>query len=159
MGLEIGEISDPTKITSSEADFLRFRLLVQGQMFSLLALCFQPTKLWTQLAQFAMDMAHVSPSTLHPTSSTGTQSHSQPQPPRIPVQPASSMSSISVHQPHHPGRRPRNLFIADLSQCLLEFVVQLLPPQEEVAVKEDVRSAIHQFPVDARAPGLTMAHT
>ena len=115
---------------------------------------------WTH-SPFAKAMAYISTSTLHPTPSTSTQSHSQPQNQRIhSVQPAPpSMSSISVHQPHHPGRRPRSLFIADLSQCLLEFVVQLLPPQEEVAVKEDVRSAIRLFSVDTTTPSLHTAHT
>lgn len=29
--------------------------------------------------------------------------------------------------------------LVELSQCLLDFVVQLLPTKEEVSVKEDVR--------------------
>ena len=104
----------------------------------MLAQSFKP---WTH-SPACKRMAHVSTSTLHPTPTTIAQSHTQLQPQRMQsAQPApSSMSSISGHQPH-PGRRPRSLFIADLSQCLVEFVVQLLPPHEEVAVKEDVRSA------------------
>lgn len=47
------------------------------------------------------------------------------------------------HNSYHPTRRgPRpSQFIVELSQCLLDFVVQLLPSENEVAVKDDVRCA------------------
>ena len=36
-------------------------------------------------------------------------------------------------------------FVADLSQCLFDFVIQLLPTQEEMAVKEDVRKLLERL--------------
>lgn len=70
---------------------------------------------------------------------------------------ASSPSS-SVHQsprqqfldPNSPPQQHRRLisrqrFITDFSQCLFEFVVQLLPTTEEMAVKEDVRKLLERL--------------
>lgn len=39
--------------------------------------------------------------------------------------------------------KPR--FVADLSQCLFDFVIQLLPTAEEMAVKEDVRKLLERL--------------
>ncbi|KAF7978158.1 hypothetical protein HWV62_1336 [Athelia sp. TMB] len=39
----------------------------------------------------------------------------------------------------------RQKFVADLSQCLLDFVIQLLPTAEEMAVKEDVRKLLERL--------------
>ena len=36
-------------------------------------------------------------------------------------------------------------FVADLSQCLFDFVIQLLPTQEEMSVKEDVRKLLERL--------------
>ncbi|KAG6812908.1 hypothetical protein H0H92_015460 [Tricholoma furcatifolium] len=36
-------------------------------------------------------------------------------------------------------------FVADLSQCLFDFVIQLLPTTEEMAVKEDVRKLLERL--------------
>lgn len=36
-------------------------------------------------------------------------------------------------------------FVAELSQCLFDFVIQLLPTQEEMAVKEDVRKLLERL--------------
>ena len=36
-------------------------------------------------------------------------------------------------------------FVTDLSQCLFDFVIQLLPTQEEMAVKEDVRKLLERL--------------
>lgn len=36
-------------------------------------------------------------------------------------------------------------FVADLSQCLFDFVIQLLPTTEELAVKEDVRKLLERL--------------
>lgn len=36
-------------------------------------------------------------------------------------------------------------FVNDLSQCLFDFVIQLLPTQEEMAVKEDVRKLLERL--------------
>ncbi|KAF8797597.1 hypothetical protein BYT27DRAFT_7204404 [Phlegmacium glaucopus] len=36
-------------------------------------------------------------------------------------------------------------FVSDLSQCLFDFVIQLLPTQEEMAVKEDVRKLLERL--------------
>lgn len=46
-----------------------------------------------------------------------------------------------------PHRRlpSRHRFVADLSQCLFDFVIQLLPTQEEMAVKEDVRKLLERL--------------
>lgn len=46
-----------------------------------------------------------------------------------------------MHRRHAPKQR----FIADLSQCLFEFVIQLLPTPEEIAVKEDVRKLLERL--------------
>jgi terminal uridylyltransferase len=40
-------------------------------------------------------------------------------------------------------RRPR--FAADLSQCLFDFVIQLLPPHDELHVKENVRLLLQRL--------------
>ena len=42
-------------------------------------------------------------------------------------------------------RTHRQKFVVDLSQCLLDFVVQLLPTPEELAVKEDVRKLLERL--------------
>lgn len=48
----------------------------------------------------------------------------------------------------------RRRFLADLSQCLLDFVLQLMPTPDELAVKEDVRKLlerlIHTIEPDSR---------
>lgn len=46
-----------------------------------------------------------------------------------------------MHRRHVPKQR----FIADISQCLFEFVIQLLPTPEEIAVKEDVRKLLERL--------------
>lgn len=63
--------------------------------------------------------------------------------------PNTNASPTNVHGVHgqhtltHAQRR--RLFVAELSQCLLDFVVQLLPTQEEMAVKEDVRKLLERL--------------
>ena len=61
--------------------------------------------------------------------------------------PISSPTNIhNLHGQHtltHAQRR--RLFVAELSQCLIDFVVQLLPTQEEMAVKEDVRKLLERL--------------
>ncbi|KAI0717723.1 hypothetical protein C8T65DRAFT_737776 [Cerioporus squamosus] len=52
--------------------------------------------------------------------------------------------------PHSPPQQQRRLisrqrFIQDFSQCLFEFVIQLLPTTEEMAVKEDVRKLLERL--------------
>lgn len=52
--------------------------------------------------------------------------------------------------PNSPPQQQRRLisrqrFIQDFSQCLYEFVVQLLPTAEEMAVKEDVRKLLERL--------------
>ncbi|KAJ7670503.1 hypothetical protein B0H17DRAFT_1209241 [Mycena rosella] len=57
---------------------------------------------------------------------------------------AYSQPSDGDAQPHR--RLPsRHRFVADLSQCLFDFVIQLLPTQEEMAVKEDVRKLLERL--------------
>lgn len=46
------------------------------------------------------------------------------------------------HRPQHPSRIR---FLLDLSQCLTNFVQQLLPTAEELAVKEDVRKLLERL--------------
>jgi hypothetical protein len=67
-----------------------------------------------------------------------------------------TMSSQAIHQHyrdvHAPTTPPtqRRLaqklrFLTDLSQCLFDFVIQLLPTTEELAVKEDVRKLLERL--------------
>ncbi|KAH9177283.1 hypothetical protein EDB89DRAFT_1528371 [Lactarius sanguifluus] len=61
-----------------------------------------------------------------------------------------STKAASRHVPHsHPDpaqpRASRQRFVIDFSQCLFEFVVQLLPTVEELAVKEDVRKLLERL--------------
>jgi hypothetical protein len=46
-----------------------------------------------------------------------------------------------------PHRRlpSRHRFFADLSQCLFDFVIELLPTGEEMAVKENVRKLLERL--------------
>ncbi|THH07581.1 hypothetical protein EW145_g3287 [Phellinidium pouzarii] len=54
-------------------------------------------------------------------------------------------SGPSQHMPVHGHGQRRHRFVTDLSQCLLDFVVQLLPTAEELAVKEDVRKLLERL--------------
>lgn len=62
--------------------------------------------------------------------------------------PLTAMASGPHRASHHPNsaggyyRRGGRAspYLLELSHCLLDFVVQLLPSKEEVSVKEDVRS-------------------
>ncbi|KAI0298987.1 hypothetical protein B0F90DRAFT_651541 [Multifurca ochricompacta] len=60
-----------------------------------------------------------------------------------------SHSHSHTHTHSHPDpaqpRASRQRFVADLSQCLFDFVVQLLPTVEELAVKEDVRKLLERL--------------
>ena len=59
---------------------------------------------------------------------------------------ASANLASSSHNPlvqHMPSQRRK--FVADLSQCLFDFVMQLLPTSEELAVKEDVRKLLERL--------------
>jgi terminal uridylyltransferase len=53
--------------------------------------------------------------------------------------------------PHHQPSQPRGdsaskqNFLLEFSQCLVDFVVQLLPTIEELAVKEDVRKLLERL--------------
>jgi terminal uridylyltransferase len=65
---------------------------------------------------------------------------------------APSLLAMAYSQPSEsadsaPHRRvpSRHRFVADLSQCLFDFVIQLLPTQEEMAVKEDVRKLLERL--------------
>ncbi|KAF5353379.1 hypothetical protein D9756_007849 [Leucocoprinus leucothites] len=42
-------------------------------------------------------------------------------------------------------RQPHLRFITDLSQCLFDFVIQLLPPNDELSIKEDVRKLLERL--------------
>ncbi|KAF9054216.1 hypothetical protein BJ165DRAFT_694178 [Panaeolus papilionaceus] len=69
---------------------------------------------------------------------------------------AQTLSPQSIHQQYRDlhtaqsppmQRRPitKQRFVADLSQCLFDFVIQLLPTPEEMAVKEDVRKLLERL--------------
>ena len=57
-----------------------------------------------------------------------------------------SPSTVSASPPM-PQRRQaaKQKFVSELSQCLFDFVIQLLPTQEEMAVKEDVRKLLERL--------------
>ena len=61
-----------------------------------------------------------------------------------------STKAAHRHVPHsHPEtaqpRASRQRFVAALSQCLLDFVLQFFPTTEELAVKEDVRKLLERL--------------
>jgi DNA polymerase sigma len=64
-------------------------------------------------------------------------------------QPLSTPSSIHaspiLQGLQHPRPSTKQRFVAELSQCLFDFVIQLLPTQEEMAVKEDVRKLLERL--------------
>jgi terminal uridylyltransferase len=51
------------------------------------------------------------------------------------------------HSHSHPAqpRASRQRFVSDLSQCLFDCIIQLLPTAEELAVKEDVRKLLERL--------------
>ena len=65
----------------------------------------------------------------------------------------SNNTAIAHSQPpphHHPNQPRRNSaskqkFLLEFSQCLVDFVVQLLPTVEELAIKEDVRKLLERL--------------
>jgi len=56
----------------------------------------------------------------------------------------SDPASLHNHQ-HRTRQASRHRFLADLSQCLFDFVIQLLPTPEELSVKEDVRKLLERL--------------
>jgi terminal uridylyltransferase len=60
-------------------------------------------------------------------------------------------SAQSPHQhfghvsPSSQRKHTKQKFVTDLSQCLFDFVIQLLPTAEEMAVKEDVRKLLERL--------------
>lgn len=52
------------------------------------------------------------------------------------------MASLTPPQRRHSSRQR---FVADLSQCLFDFVIQLLPPPDELHIKEDVRKLLERL--------------
>ena len=69
---------------------------------------------------------------------------------------AQTLSPHANHQPFsdvHSAATPpmqrrqasKHRFVVELSQCLFDFVIQLLPTQEEMAVKEDVRKLLERL--------------
>ena len=65
------------------------------------------------------------------------------------VQPMSGQTLLSNFTPTLPSTQRKNMqrqqFVIELSQCLFDFVVQLLPTSEEMAVKEDVRKLLERL--------------
>lgn len=57
----------------------------------------------------------------------------------------SGASSAQGMHPIPPAPGARRRFVADLSQCLLDFVLQLMPTADELAVKEDVRKLLERL--------------
>ena len=67
---------------------------------------------------------------------------------------AAAQTMTSTQSPHQQfghispamqRKHSKQKFVADLSQCLLDFVIQLLPTVEEMAVKEDVRKLLERL--------------
>ena len=60
---------------------------------------------------------------------------------------AHPQSFPAAHPDHRDGRRhqSKHRFVAELSQCLFDFVIQLLPTAEELAIKEDVRKLLERL--------------
>lgn len=56
-----------------------------------------------------------------------------------------STQSIHYHDAHPRRHASKQRFVPDLSQCLFDFVIQLLPTTEEMAVKEDVRKLLERL--------------
>jgi terminal uridylyltransferase len=60
-----------------------------------------------------------------------------------------SPQSLHYRDPHshssHRRHASKQRFVEDLSQCLFEFVIQLLPTTEEMAVKDDVRKLLERL--------------
>lgn len=56
-------------------------------------------------------------------------------------------SGTGGHRQYHSTypRQPKQAFLNDLSQCLMDYVCQLLPTQEELSVKEDVRKLLERL--------------
>lgn len=61
--------------------------------------------------------------------------------------PSSVQSLPFVHTQNQRGRHAskHRFFIVELSQALFDFVIQLLPTTEEMAVKEDVRKLLERL--------------
>lgn len=57
----------------------------------------------------------------------------------------SSQQQFGHPTPSHSRKHSKLKFVADLSQCLFDFVIQLLPTAEEMAVKEDVRKLLERL--------------
>ncbi len=53
--------------------------------------------------------------------------------------------SAHLNSPHRKPIVSKQRFAADLSRCLYDFVVQLLPTPEELAIKEDVRKLLERL--------------
>jgi terminal uridylyltransferase len=65
------------------------------------------------------------------------------------VQTANSAKSLHQHfehvSPAAQRKHSKQKFVADLSQHLFDFVIQLLPTAEEMAIKEDVRKLLERL--------------
>ena len=63
------------------------------------------------------------------------------------TQTSSAHSQHLTQYPQQSQRRhiSKQRFFSDLSQCLFDFVIQLLPTVEEMAVKEDVRKLLERL--------------
>lgn len=69
------------------------------------------------------------------------QQQSQQQQQQQPQQQQTQQQPIQHHRKHSPKHR----FLAEFSQCLYDFVIQLLPTPEELAIKEDVRKLLERL--------------
>jgi len=68
-----------------------------------------------------------------------------PHPNLLPYRDVQSSSPSSPPVPNHRLASSKQKFASDLSQCLCDFVVQLLPTQEELVVREDVRKLLERL--------------
>lgn len=76
---------------------------------------------------------HRFPSPIMPVASSSSQAQSQGN--------VHARAQSQNTRRHHSKHR----FYAELSHCLYEFVIQLLPTPEELAVKEDVRKLLERL--------------
>ncbi|KAF9074645.1 hypothetical protein BDP27DRAFT_1416053 [Rhodocollybia butyracea] len=79
------------------------------------------------------------------SSSSPSQTQAQVQQTQLAQQAAQQAQQTALLAAQHLRQLEKQRFVAELSQCLFDFVIQLLPTQEELAVKEDVRKLLERL--------------
>ena len=59
-------------------------------------------------------------------------------------QPSRQLHAVQTSPPRR-SHISKAQFVTELTQCLVEFVVQLLPTQDELSIKEDVRKLLERL--------------